>query len=129
MNVKRIVPHLIVVLLVAFVWLPTALSQDDIVELKSDAFMKHTRPAAVFMHDAHNEKAGLEDCFRCHHLYEDGKLVPEEDSAGTACADCHALKKQGGQPGLMTAYHKQCKGCHVEQDKGPLACGQCHVKD
>jgi hypothetical protein len=26
------------------------------------------------------------------------------------------------------AYHKQCKDCHVEMKKGPVACGECHVK-
>ncbi|MCK9239531.1 acidic tetraheme cytochrome c3 TmcA [Desulfocurvus sp.] len=112
---------------VALVAAPTAWSQDDIVELKAEAFGTHLRPAAVFKHDEHNEKAGLDDCARCHHYYEDGKLVEGQDSVGTPCSDCHALKGAGGQPGLREAYHRQCKDCHVEKAAGPLACGECHT--
>ena len=82
----------------------------------------------MFKHDAHNEAAEIDECARCHHVYEDGKLVEDEDSVGTPCSDCHTLAAQGGQPGLMSAYHKQCKGCHEAEGKGPMACGQCHVK-
>jgi hypothetical protein len=28
----------------------------------------------------------------------------------------------------MKAYHLNCKGCHQEQKKGPVMCGECHVK-
>lgn len=114
--------------LLTMLFMAAAQCQDDITELKSDAFAKHSRPAAVFKHDAHNEAAGIEDCAACHHVYENGKKVEDEDSAGTACAECHTLAAQGSRPGLMTAYHTQCKGCHEAEGKGPLACGQCHVK-
>ena len=127
MKAKTIVTLVLAGLLTMFV-MAAAQAQEDIVELKSDAFVKHTRPAAVFKHDAHNEAAEIDDCARCHHVYENGKLVEGEDSAGTPCSDCHTLAAQGNQPGLMTAYHRQCKGCHEAQGKGPMACGQCHVK-
>jgi hypothetical protein len=26
----------------------------------------------------------------------------------------------------MRAYHRQCMGCHMEQKKGPVSCGDCH---
>lgn len=112
---------------VALVAAPAAWSQDDIVELKAEAFGTHLRPAAVFNHDAHNEKAELDDCARCHHVYEDGKLVEGQDSVGTACAECHTLKRVGTQPGLREAYHRQCKECHAERAAGPMACGECHT--
>jgi hypothetical protein len=77
----------------------------------------------------HNEKAQIGRLRReCHHVYQDGKLVEGESSEDQACADCHTLKAQGSQPGLRMAYHRQCKECHVEKKKGPVACGECHVK-
>ncbi|WP_461210221.1 acidic tetraheme cytochrome c3 TmcA [Desulfocurvus sp. DL9XJH121] len=127
MKAKTIIT-LVLAGLLTMLFMAAAQSQDEMTEIKSDAFAAHSRAAAVFKHDEHNEKAGLEDCAACHHVYTDGKLAEGEDSAGTACAECHTLKAQGSQPGLMTAYHKQCKGCHETEGKGPLACGQCHVK-
>lgn len=105
----------------------TAWSQDDITELKVED-LGTLRPAAVFKHDEHNEKAELDDCARCHHVYENGVLAEGEDSVGTPCADCHGLEANGSQPGLRTAYHKMCKGCHADRSAGPVACGECHVK-
>lgn len=128
MNARTIVT-LVLAGLLTVLFMGAAQSQDDIVDLKAPAFINHTRPAALFAHDAHNEKAGLEQCNACHHVYEDGKFMEDQDSVGTACSDCHTLKAQGRQPGLMVAYHKQCKGCHESQAKGPVACGQCHVKN
>jgi hypothetical protein len=29
---------------------------------------------------------------------------------------------------LMKAYHMNCKGCHLEKGKGPILCGECHVR-
>lgn len=106
----------------------TAWSQDDITQLQVEELGGPLRPAAVFRHDEHNEKAELDDCARCHHVYENGVLMEGEDSIGTPCSDCHALADQGSQPGLRKAYHKQCTGCHAERAAGPVACGQCHVK-
>ncbi|BBD08170.1 acidic tetraheme cytochrome c3 TmcA [Desulfovibrio ferrophilus] len=127
MNARTIVT-LVLVGLLTVLFVGAAQSQDDMVQLKADAFVTHTRPAAVFVHDEHNEKAGVEDCNACHHVYEDGKFMADDDSAGTACSECHMLKANGRQPGLMVAYHKQCKSCHEAEGKGPMACGQCHVK-
>ena len=96
--------------------------------LEVDAFGQMERPAVPFMHDEHNEKAALEDCAACHHVYKDGQLQEGEDSVGTPCADCHQLDDNGSQPGLRKAYHGQCKGCHETQGKGPVACGECHKR-
>jgi hypothetical protein len=96
--------------------------------VSSDAFNHPQRPAAVFPHDAHNEKAAIENCNRCHHVYEDGKLVEDESSEDRSCSDCHGLEDAGRQPGLMKAFHLNCKGCHLEQKKGPVMCGECHIR-
>jgi hypothetical protein len=29
---------------------------------------------------------------------------------------------------LRKAFHRNCKGCHLEQEKGPILCGECHVQ-
>jgi hypothetical protein len=116
--------------LVAFgtVFLVNARSQEDMKVVSSDAFTRSQRPAAVFPHDAHNEKASIENCNQCHHVYEEGKLVEDESSEDRRCSDCHGLEDAGRQPGLMKAFHLNCKGCHQEQKKGPVMCGECHVR-
>jgi len=102
--------------------------QEDITLLNDPAFEVHQRPAVMFVHDLHNEKAGIEDCSVCHHVYEDGKLVEDESSEDESCSSCHPAKPEGKELGLMRAYHQRCITCHTEAKKGPLSCGQCHVK-
>ena len=104
-------------------------SQEDMRYVSPDPFVKPRRPPAVFEHDTHNEKAGLEECYVCHHVYdENGKLIEDESSEDQACSECHELARSGNKPALMKAFHTNCKGCHREQKKGPLMCGECHVK-
>lgn len=108
--------------------LPAAMSQEDMKEIKAEAFAPHTRDAAVFVHDAHNEKAKIDDCAACHHgKTEDGKQDKEDMSAGTPCVECHAVKAASGTP-LMRAYHQQCISCHTQQRTGPTHCAGCHQK-
>ena len=108
--------------------LANALCQEDMVVVDDSGFKTLQRPAAVFMHDRHNETAGIEECNECHHVYEDGKRVPDESSEDESCSGCHGLEASGSQPGLMKAFHANCKGCHEERAKGPVMCGQCHVR-
>ncbi len=82
------------------------------------------RPAVSFDHDAHNKAAHLdEDCTICHHLYENGKLIEDEPSAGIPCSECHMDK---GKKGLIKAYHEKCIGCHEQRMRGPVMCAECH---
>lgn len=105
-----------------------ALSQEDMKIIKAEAFASHTRPASVFVHDAHNEKAKIEDCAQCHHGKDaDGKQDKSDISAGVPCADCHAVDARQGTP-LKRAYHQQCIKCHVEQKQGPTHCAGCHKR-
>ncbi len=120
-----LVLSLIFVLIVSY-----AYSQEDMRYIDNSYFENPQRPKALFNHDEHNEKAGIDDCASCHHTYdESGNLIEGESSEGTACADCHSLKKEGSKPSLMNAFHSSCINCHKENSKvAPLACGECHKK-
>jgi len=116
------------VLISVFPFMMPAYSQEDITELADEAFGDRERPAAVFAHEEHNEKAEIEECNVCHHLYEDGKKVADESSEDQSCSDCHTVEGEGQIPPLMKAYHNRCKECHREKKKGPITCGECHPK-
>ncbi len=112
-----------------WVLIGSAHSQEDMHIVNAVAFKNSKRPPAVFRHDDHNEAAGIEACNQCHHVYDEGgKWVEDESSEDTSCADCHGFEAEGRKPGLMKAFHKTCKGCHQEKHKGPVMCGQCHVR-
>ena len=107
----------------------SAYSQEDMTVVNDDAFNNLQRPPSVFRHEEHNEKAGIEECNECHHIYNaDGKLAEDESSEDQRCSECHELKASGKKPALMKAFHTNCKGCHKEKNKGPVMCGQCHVR-
>ncbi len=108
--------------------LTTAWSQEDMEFIDNSAFDSPRRTPSVFVHDAHNETAELEECSVCHHLYEDGVLLEDESSEDQSCSECHTLDAQGNQPGLLMAFHLNCKNCHEKENKGPVMCGECHVK-
>jgi hypothetical protein len=96
--------------------------------LQDEAFESHQRPPSQFDHDLHMDIVEDGDCSKCHHVYEDGKLVEGESSDGESCSECHPVKADKGQTELMPAYHRLCKACHEEQKQGPITCGECHVK-
>ena len=111
------------------IFLKSAHSQEDMQSINVDAFVKKHRPPVVFHHDEHNDLVEIEECYVCHHVYdENGKLVEDESSEDQSCSDCHELARSGKKPALMKAFHANCKGCHKEKKKGPLMCGQCHVR-
>ena len=103
-------------------------SQEDITFLKDKAFGEGERPAAVFVHEEHNEKAEIEECNVCHHVHKDGELVEDESSEDMSCSDCHNVKEGYPTLPLMKAYHNLCQGCHKEKGHGPITCGECHPR-
>lgn len=120
---------LTIIALVIMYMAPAAFSQDDMTMVPADAFGTLERPLVPFAHDAHNEKAELDDCVVCHHSKtDDGKMDMENSSDGESCASCHAVERTDGGTPLMRAYHLQCIDCHQKALKGPVACGECHVK-
>ncbi|MFC1867911.1 acidic tetraheme cytochrome c3 TmcA [Thermodesulfobacteriota bacterium] len=105
-----------------------AWAQEDMEYVDSSVFEYPQRPSAWFNHDIHNEAAEIDDCIECHHVYEDGVRLDDEDSTDSRCSDCHDLEQADDMPGLMDAYHLNCKGCHKANSAGPIMCGECHVK-
>ena len=124
---KHLLLMMMVPLICILLILP-ALSQEEMQVIEADGFQKSQRPPAVFKHDEHNETAEIEACNECHHIYEDGQKLEDESSEDQLCSDCHTEKSSGRQPGLKKAFHLNCKGCHQAKKKGPIMCGQCHVR-
>ena len=126
---KKCFPILLLLLIGSLFFLVSAYSQEDMRFINADAFDNPQRPPAVFNHDEHNELAQIEECNECHHIYdEEGKRVEDESSEDQSCSDCHELEVSDRKPALMKAFHINCKGCHKEKGKGPVMCGQCHVR-
>lgn len=104
------------------------LNAETLEMLSNKCFPDPEMPEVTFPHDDHNKRAKLEDCSICHHHYENGVLT-DESSEGTPCADCHRPSLHPKGLNLAAAYHAQCKGCHLDQKKGPVVCGECHKKN
>ncbi len=116
----------IVVLAVVAVFVALAgYAQEDIKTVDDPAFKTRMRPPVSFLHDRHNEKAGIDDCQTCHHVYKGGKKV-DGSSEDKQCSECHM--KEGDPMPLIEAFHKQCKGCHAERKVGPVMCAECHLQ-
>ena len=128
MMMKHLKLILLAAALVGIILLP-AFSQEDMEVVDDGGFSKNQRPPAIFRHDEHNEKAEIEDCNECHHVYEEGKKLEDESSEDQSCSECHDEKGSGNMPGLRKAFHTNCKGCHLEQNKGPIMCGTCHIRN
>ena len=93
------------------------------------AFESPRRPGSVFTHDDHMMFLD-DDCSICHHVYEDGELVPGESSEDYYCSDCHGLEAApDNRMPLEAAYHNLCRDCHFDRGKGPVLCGECHIKE
>ena len=104
------------------------LSQQDVTQVDDTAFITKMRPPVSFLHDQHNEKAKIDQCHVCHHVYEHGKKIESISSEGTKCSECHKIQAGDPMP-LVAAYHNLCKGCHMQTKTGPVMCAECHVKD
>ena len=124
---KRGVVLLAALLLTVFL-LVAAYSQEDMTAIDNSVFSDPKRTASVFNHEEHNEAAEIDECNECHHVYEDGVKLEDESSEDMLCSECHLLEATDDQPGLMKAFHLNCKGCHQAENKGPLMCGECHIK-
>lgn len=127
MNLKKCI-SISIVLLFAAVFL--AHSEEETSRIDPSAFHSPQRPGTVFDHDGHNSVAELDyDCSICHHVYENGTKVEGESSEDRMCSECHSLEPTAENPmPLRTAFHRQCRSCHFDREKGPVLCGECHKK-
>lgn len=107
---------------------PATWAQEEMETVDNSVFDNPQRTPSVFVHDEHNETAGIDDCAECHHVYEEGQRLEDESSEDQSCSDCHSLEGGDGQPSLIKAFHGNCKGCHQAEKKGPILCGECHTK-
>jgi len=130
---KRIVLAGLVISLVLFGLGAISFSQETLI--LGQEFKHPRRPRVVFDHDTHNEKAHLDDCSICHHVYKNGKLVEGESSEDQKCSSCHKINpeeneghtgQEENEVSLREAYHKRCIGCHLKRKKGPIMCNECH---
>ena len=120
--------YLLMILMAGIGLIVVAYSQEDMAFVDNGAFLNPQRAPSIFKHEDHNEAAEIEDCNECHHVYEEGVRLEDESSEDQMCSECHDLDASGNTPGLMKAFHTNCKGCHISQKKGPLMCGECHLK-
>ncbi|MBI5590068.1 MAG: cytochrome c3 family protein [Deltaproteobacteria bacterium] len=119
---------LLVSVLVPLCILVASGAQENMTAVDSSVFGKPERTRAVFRHESHNEKAGIDACNECHHVVKDGKKLKDESSEDRRCSDCHSLSDSGQAPSLRKAFHRNCKQCHEKSGKGPVMCGECHLK-
>ncbi len=126
---KKQIRYLLVSVLVSLCTVFVAGAQENMTNVDNSDFGKPERSQAVFRHDSHNEKAKIDDCNTCHHEFKDGKKLEDASSEDRRCADCHKLSDSGKTPSLRKAFHWNCKGCHEKSGKGPVMCGECHLKD
>lgn len=90
------------------------------IELPADKFAKLERPAVLFDHEKHTEALKDAPCTECHRQDKDsGALV-----FGVIDPEKHTTRKA-----ITDAYHDNCIGCHKERGAGPMACGECHVRN
>lgn len=105
-------------------------SQEDVIKVDDTGFTRKMRPDTPFLHDSHNEKAGLEDCQSCHHKYDEKKvLIEDESSEDQQCSECHMPEGTSNPVPLARVYHLRCKGCHEKEKKGPVMCAECHIEN
>lgn len=128
MGKTRMMVCILIILIGSIFVVISGFSQDDVKAVEDSAFTEKMRPPVPFLHDEHNEKAEIEECNVCHHVYENGKKAEYDSSEEQECSECHTLNKGDNPLSLVKIYHLQCRGCHQENKAGPIMCGECHAK-
>ena len=105
--------------------------EEELILNNPGAYPKKQRAAVTFPHELH---MGEYDCLTCHHKYQDGENILDEDeleegNPAIRCATCH---NSAARTGLRDAFHRQCIGCHRKlriagETTGPELCGECHI--
>jgi len=87
------------------------------------------KPPVWFSHQLHEERRV--NCQTCHHDFQAKRNLWRRGQPVKKCQDCHALGAKGGRPDIKSAFHRQCKGCHLKlrqqgRKAGPIECRDCH---
>lgn len=90
------------------------------ITLPADKFAKLERPAVAFDHEKHTEALKGEDCSKCH---------DKDADSGALIFTVYDPAQVTTRQGIIEAYHKNCIDCHKERKAGPVACGECHVRN
>lgn len=90
---------------------------------------ENTRGPVDFPHELHFDVA---DCSDCHHMVEDGEVVPNEDPEEGEDSQCGTCHNDDAKIKKREAFHYQCIRCHdkfrmTKEPTGPTLCGECHV--
>ena len=128
MEKRTMIIYAVIILTGCMIAVMSGYSQEDVTTVEDSALENKMRPAVPFLHDQHNERAELDECNACHHVYEDGKRVEDDSSEGQECSECHTLNKGDNPMSLVNIYHLQCKGCHQKNKAGPIMCSECHPR-
>jgi hypothetical protein len=137
---KRITLLILALMATGLLWVPSPaedLAGLDEILIESDAWPKKKYEPTRLTHQKHATEYKIE-CEDCHHIYRDGQNLWEEGQRVQLCAECHTFvgtgkALRGASPeektrSLYKAFHKNCMGCHKEQQKGPVKCLECHPK-
>ncbi|ACN17554.1 TmcA2 [Desulforapulum autotrophicum HRM2] len=111
----------------------SALADLDEIMLNQETMPETRQRSAVFFpHGLHMDNL---ECLDCHHVYEGGKNLQDEDelyedNPDIRCQDCH---NTDASIDTTKAFHHQCMGCHIKSTKEqakiktPEMCGDCHT--
>ena len=69
------------------------------------------KPPVPFSHRLHETRRVA--CTQCHHEYEGRRNVWRQGQPVQQCQACHSLRPEARRLDLKTAFHRQCKGCHL----------------
>ncbi len=69
------------------------------------------KPPVKFSHRVHEARRVA--CTQCHHEYEGKRNVWRQGQPVQQCQACHSLRPEARCLDLKTAFHRQCKGCHL----------------
>ena len=130
---RKSLPVILIAGLIGLCGVPWVYGQDaEMVIDNADAYARDQRAAVMFSHELHMD---LLACLDCHHDYDQGKNILDEDELeeGNPAIRCGSCHDADATPNLRHAYHFQCVGCHRQaringEATGPELCGECHVK-
>jgi len=109
---------------------PVAMEPPAVSRLKISLPGGPQQPAVEFSHRRH--EARRVDCRQCHHEYRlGGRNVWQKGQPVQQCQACHGPSPRKNRLDLKSAFHLQCRGCHLKRRQrqapgGPIRCQECH---